>query len=200
MALVALTAGCSGSHGQRAASSTAPAPVVNAAFIRAFMIDGPTSASGTSPVVSPDGGEIRTEGQPAFVVFGPPSVSPECIGHAELTLEGAANGGDPVRAYPSWPSYATDAQPGASIGPETLMDNRPTAVSQSLGKDGHTVLDVTDLARAWWRDRVFPSRQRTVPDGAALVVALTTAPPTVWHIRVDAGHAPQLRITASCPG
>src|SRR4051812_5766678 len=95
--LSALTAGCSGSHGQRAPSSTAPAPVVNAAFMRAFMIGGPTSASGTSPVLSPDAGEVRADGDPAFVVFGPPSVSPECIGHAELTVEGAPQGGDPIR-------------------------------------------------------------------------------------------------------
>ena len=194
-----VAAGCSGSHSQRASSSSAPEPVVNAAFVRAFMIGPPTSESGTSPVLSPEAGEVRAGGASAFVVFSPPSVSPECIGHAELSVEGTPQGGDPLRAYPSWPSYAADATPGAAIGPETLMDNRPTAVSQTSNPDGQAALDVTDLARAWWKDRILPSQRQTVSEGAPLVMALTTGNTTVWHIRVDAGHEPQLRVTASCP-
>jgi len=166
------------------------------------MTDGPPNPDGSYAVSSPRLGTV--DAGDAFLVFESPPLDPDCTGHAVLTVDVAgwnnsdpsgAKVADPLRAYPSWPSYAAGAQPGRTIGPETLIDNRPMAIAQ-LDQSGRTVFDVTDLVRAWWRDRAFAGGG--VPVDAPLVIDLRTGTPTVWHLQVGDAHPPTLDVVDDC--
>ena len=199
-ALVVATSACasSGNSGQGASISSSPPPTVTAQFDRAFMAVMPDATASDYRVAEPANGEVRA-GQ-AFFVFHDPfqdsDLPTRCIGHAVLEADVTSGTGGGLAVYPSWPSYAADAQPGRTIGPFTVMDNRPRAEAHPTN-NSRAEWDVTDLARAWWGDRALPSNNGVVPKGADLVVVVTSTDAGAWTIRVSPSP-PTLRIDATC--
>jgi hypothetical protein len=194
-----LAAGCTddGRHDTAPKASSAAPRIVDVSFVRAFTaaVPNPGGPFSTYKVAVASNSEVRA-GQ-AFFVFADPHITKECIGHATLDAQVVSGSGDVLALYPSWPSYAVDAQPGADIGPETLMDNRPRADAHPR-PGARAQWDVTDLVEIWWGSLTFPSGH-TIRDHSDLVVVATPVTSGEWILSAGTADPPTLRIENICP-
>ena len=191
VAVLTLLSGCTGT-GDTSARRTP------AAALSVTKTDGPTSSSSVQQLlrviqlrgslpgpdtvvptaatasVSEDISLADTRYRSVVLAFAPLTTSGRCLLRAELVLgvrSGAYDG--VVRLYPSAAlSLASGRLPPASSGgPETLLDNQPSADGNN-DTNGMQHFDVTDLLRLWADGGPFPSTGRSVPLHSPVVLTL----------------------------
>jgi hypothetical protein len=134
------------------------------------------------------------------VAFPPPAMEGSCVGRAVLRLDArGGNGTGPLNAYVAAHTSAARGQNPPPPGRASdLLDNRPAAQGEQTGRTW--MFDATEMVRLVADGAAFPSRGRTLPTGAPVV--LVVRPPDAaagdYSVVFDATSA-VLDITAA-PG
>jgi hypothetical protein len=110
-----------------------------------------------------------------LVAFTAPPMTPTCYGSVKLRLWlESATGDSPVTlsSYPSAQLDASKMQPGAYIGRDNLLSNRPRTDASVANTSAWIDWDVTEIAKKWIDGSRFDGALLTPDPTSPIVVAL----------------------------